>query len=328
MPTDVSTALAEAKALVASLETFDGTAAQHLTLLKQTDRVRSALEEPYDTATRWLENMSTAGALYVIVRIGAIEKIAAAPAGISAATLAEECNADASIITRAMRILVANGVGVEVGMDEYAPNALCQVFQPLALGSLACVFVDFMRAWGALPDYIKTHSPHDLYDLKKSPFAFMTGHEGKTYYDVVDMDPQQRNLWNLTLQNMEKNFPIVDMFPFPSMRQQVEKEPERPFIVDVGGGRGQALLAIKEDCGGTFGGNLILQDLPIVIDSLNEEELPDIEPMTYDIFTPQPVKSTSSPFLSVYIPVLCSPKPPHTHARCRAISTPRARKRD
>lgn len=312
MAPDVSAALAEAKALVASLESFDGSAAEHLDLLKQTDRVRSALEEPYDTATRWLENMSTAGALYVLVRIGAIGKIGSSPSGISAATLAKGCNADVSIITRAMRILVANGIGVEVGLDEYAPNNLCQMFQPLSLGSFVCVCVDFMRSWGALPDYVKTHEPHDLYDLKKSPFAFMAGHEGKTYYDVVGLDPQQRNLWNLTLQNMEKNFPIVDMFDFRTMREPVEREPDRPFIVDVGGGRGQALLAIREHCGGTFGGRLVLQDLPIVIDSLKEQQLGGIEPMKYDIFTPQPVKSTFLSFPFACISVLYSPNP-HRH---------------
>ncbi|SPO07375.1 related to O-methyltransferase B [Cephalotrichum gorgonifer] len=290
MPADVSAALAEAKALVASLEAYDGSAAQHLTLLKQTDRVRSALEEPYDIGIRWLENMSAAAALYVLIHIGAFEKITAGD-GVTAAELAKASNVDVSIITRTMRILVANGIAVETGNDTYASNVLSDVFQPPALGSFVCVCVDFMRTWGAIPQYAKAHEPADLYDIKKSPFAFAAGHEGKTYYDVISLDPKQRNLWNITLQNMEKNFPIIDMFPFPSLKDQVEKEPERPFIVDVGGGRGQALLAIKEHCGGTFGGKLILQDLPIVIDSLKPEDIPDIEPMTYDIFTPQPVKN-------------------------------------
>lgn len=323
MTQNVSVALAEAKALVASLESFDGSTAEHLDLLKQTDRVRSALEEPYDTATRWLENMSTAGALYTLVHISAIEKIGSAPNGISAATLAKECNADASIITRAMRILVSNGIGVEVGLDEYAPNHLCQMFQPLSLGSFVCVCVDFMRSWGALADYVKTHEPHDLYDLKKSPFSFMAGHEGKTYYDVVSLDPQQRSLWNLTMQTMEKNFPIIDMFDFRTMREAVEREPERPFIVDVGGGRGQALLAIREHCGGTFGGKLVLQDLPIVIDSLKAEDLGGVEMMKYDVFTPQPVKSTflKPPPFCLYHRILLS-KHSYTHPGCCATRSP------
>ncbi|PKS05509.1 hypothetical protein jhhlp_008887, partial [Lomentospora prolificans] len=296
MPADVSAALAEAKALVAALEAHDGSQSEHFKLLKQVDKVRASIEQPYDIGLRWLENMSTAAALYVLLRIHAFQKIPT-EGSISAEQLAKESNVDVSVITRAMRILVANGIGAETGPDEYTSNALAQVFQPLALGSFICVCVDFMKTWGALPDYVKSHAPEDLYDIKKSPFAFAAGHEGKTYYQVLDIDPEQRNWWNHTLQNMESNFPILDMFPFPSLKEQVEADPERPFIVDVGGGRGQALRAIKDHCGGSFGAKLILQDLPIVLDTLKPEDIPDIEAMPYDIFTPQPVKNAHVYFM-------------------------------
>jgi hypothetical protein len=104
------------------------------------------------------------------------------------------------------------------------------------------------------------------------------------------MDPEQRMLFNLTMQHLKKNFPVLGMFPFRELEGQVKNEPERPFIVDIGGGRGQSLLEIREHCGGSFGGKLILQDLPTVIDSLKSGEIPGIEPMAYDIFTTQPVK--------------------------------------
>lgn len=87
---------------------------------------------------------------------------------------------------------------------------------------------------------------------------------------------------------MEANMPILGMFPFATLKDQVEKEPERPFIVDVGGGKGQAMLAIETECPKFFGGNVILEDLPIVIDSLKSEDLPGIEPTVHDIFTLQP----------------------------------------
>lgn len=106
------------------------------------------------------------------------------------------------------------------------------------------------------------------------------------------MDPKQRGLWNIMLQNMAKNFPILGMFPFQELEEQVKRSPERPYIVDIGGGRGQALLTIKEHCGGAFGGKLILQDLPAVIDTLKAGDIPGIEPMVYEIFTEQPVKGT------------------------------------
>tara|TARA_R110002060_G_scaffold70588_1_gene79158 strand:+ start:181 stop:549 length:369 start_codon:yes stop_codon:yes gene_type:complete len=101
-----------------------------------------------------------------------------------------------------------------------------------------------------------------------------------------------RNNADSTGQQMEKNMPILGMFPFASLKEQVEKEPERPFIVDVGSGKGQAMLAIETECPNFFGASVILQDLPIVINTLKAEDLPGITPTIHDIFTPQPVKST------------------------------------
>ena len=142
-----------------------------------------------------------------------------------------------------------------------------------------------------MPEYFKSHKPEDLHDIKKSPFSFSVGKEGMSYYEVLNLDIDQRDIWNRALQQAEKNMPVLGMFPFASLKEQVEKDPERPFIVDIAGGRGQALLAIQTECRGAFGGKLILQDLPIVINSLKPEEVKGIEPTVYDIFTPQPVKS-------------------------------------
>lgn len=59
--------------------------------------------------------------------------------------------------------------------------------------------------------------------------------------------------------------------------------------MDVGGGRGQALLAIQDDCKKAFSERLVLQDTTAVIDTLQSDTIPGIKPMVYDIFTPQPI---------------------------------------
>lgn len=115
-----------------------------MALLKKTDAVRAALEEPYDAVTRWLENMSIAGALYILIRIKAFEKLPQS-GSVTAAKLAEQCNADESIITRCMRVLVSNRIAVETGSDTYSSNGFSMALQPTALGGFACVCVDFMR---------------------------------------------------------------------------------------------------------------------------------------------------------------------------------------
>lgn len=82
------------------------------------------------------------------------------------------------------------------------------------------------------------------------------------------------------------------MFPFDSMKTQVEAESERPFIVDVGGGMGKVLMSILEEAPNGFGETCILQDRPDVLASIPEADLPPcVKKMETDFFTPQPVKS-------------------------------------
>jgi hypothetical protein len=41
-------------------------------------------------------------------------------------------------------------------------------------------------AYVKLPEYFRTHTHDDLFDLKKSPFAYALGLEGMTYYEAID----------------------------------------------------------------------------------------------------------------------------------------------
>ena len=88
---------------------------------------------------------------------------------------------------------------------------------------------------------------------------------------------------------------IVSIYPFAALPQDIDRgDPERPFIVDVAGGRGQSLVAIRgeiEAYGKVKLGRWILQEKKVVVDSIPDDALPGIEKMTIDFFDSQPVKS-------------------------------------
>ncbi|OBT79870.1 hypothetical protein VF21_01571 [Pseudogymnoascus sp. 05NY08] len=293
----INSALVEAEKLVEQLKNYKGTTNEHLALLTQNEKIRTQLEEPFDSVNRLLEELALTGALYMAVEVGILDKLPTDGSSVSAASLAEAANVDISAITRCMRVLANKSFVVETAADEYAHNALSHVCRPDGLGALFLLSMDLHKGWAALPEYFKTHAPEDLYDLKKSPIAYSVGKEGLSYYEVLNLDVTTRNIWNKAMQVADKAMPILGMFPFADLKEQVEREPERAFVVDMAGGRGQALLAIQEECPGGFGGKLILQDLPIVIDSLTPEEIPNIEPTVHDIFTPQPVKNAHVYFM-------------------------------
>jgi hypothetical protein len=178
-----------------------------------------------------------------------------------------------------------------------------------------------MRVFIKLPDYFKTHKHEGLCDLTKSPYAYACGLEGLTYYESISHDPDRFNMFNMTLTQI---VPVLGMFPFSSMKQQVEAETDRPFIVDICGGRGQSLVRIQEEAPNGFGAKMILQERKDVLDSLSPDDIPGIEKMEYDFFTSQPVHSTplfsvSSPLLSCLPPILKITDPQtHTSTSCAA----------
>lgn len=156
--------------------------------------------------------------------------------------------------------------------------------------------VDQTGPFFKLPEYFRTHEQKDLYDLKKSPYAWAVGLEGKDYYEAISSDPKKLHHFNFTMSTSESVTPILGMFPWESLKAQVEAEPERAFAVDIGGGRGQLLKKILEVVPGGFGAKSILQDRPDVLESVPAEEIEGIEKMPHDFFKEQPVKSMPSYF--------------------------------
>ena len=170
--------------------------------------------------------------------------------------------------------------------------------------------LDFARAGLRMPEYVATHTAADFRDLRRSPWASAAGLEGKTFYEVIDSgDPIRRELFFSTMLATEKAQPIKGMFPFasPELRAAVESDPSRPFVVDVGGGHGRALVAIADELRAGWGAGgpkprLVLEELPAVIDRVNELAAPDfegVETVAYDMFTPQTVKSKYDPTSSI-----------------------------
>ncbi|CAD6441812.1 0b42d806-e139-44f5-bbd5-ada1b2aa24fc [Sclerotinia trifoliorum] len=236
----INSASTELNSLLRTLNTYDGTPASRLSLLQCTKNLQAVLEDPYDKMTRFIEDASILAALFVLIRINALKKLPTSRT-IAAADLARACEVDTSLITRTMRVLVTNGIAEEAERDIYMHNELSRQFAPTLLGGFTCTLFDNIRAVGELPNHVKMHKYADsLSRATQSPFSFAMGHEGKAYYETLDMDSQQRLLADFALKNSDKNFPILGLFPFQDLETQVKKNLERPFVVDIAGGGGQS----------------------------------------------------------------------------------------
>ncbi|TGO21464.1 hypothetical protein BPAE_0218g00170 [Botrytis paeoniae] len=74
-------------------------------------------------------------------------------------------------------------------------------------------------------------------------------------------------MFNTTMVSMERQSLITGMYPFAILKDEVEAEKERPFVVDIGGGRGQALTAIRKEAPEGIGAKMILQDRSDVLEN-------------------------------------------------------------
>ncbi|RDW60593.1 O-methyltransferas-like protein [Coleophoma cylindrospora] len=297
--------------IATAVKEFKGDRTNQIELIRQVDRLRNMLDEPIDVIMRQWETSHVIAALHLLVEMGVLEKMPT-NGSITAKDLAALIGIDESAIgtilqstpmhspsrltvvivciARALRLTVMQGIGEETDPNTFAHNDKSRMFLRSGAVDFFRINVEQMQAFIKLPEYFKTHTHDDLFDLKKSPFAYSLGLEGLSYYEAISYDPDRFNMFNMTMTQMEKDVPVLGMFPFASMKEQVESNKDRPFIVDIGGGRGHVLVAIQEEAPAGFGGRLILQDRPDVIDSLLPDDIPNIEKMPYDFFTPQPIK--------------------------------------
>jgi hypothetical protein len=107
-------------------------------------------------------------------------------------------------------------------------------------------------------------------------------------------EPLARHKISSTSQEVQRG--ILGAFPIASLAKKMHRRgysDEKVFIVDVAGGRGQSLVAIRNDLeaeGGRRAGRWILQEKKGILESIADDDLQGIERMTADFFKPQPVK--------------------------------------
>ena len=108
-------------------------------------------------------------------------------------------------------------------------------------------------------------------------------------FQWLQQHPKQMSNFNTFMGGQRHNrIDWFDSFPMDEIIfQGYQKASGAVLLIDIAGGRGYDLEAFKERFPDADG-QLILQELPDVIDEVHELR-GDIRPMKYDFFTPQPV---------------------------------------
>lgn len=128
----------------------------------------------------------------------------------------------------------------------------------------------------------------DVHTYTNTPFAWAKGQSGKTVWEILAFDPNLLAKFGTVLAMANVFHPVLGVYPYDE-ELTTGNRADHPLLVDIGGGRGHAMLEIKKAYPG-LAGRLILQERQEVLESIAEDELPGVEKMTHDFFTAQPVK--------------------------------------
>lgn len=253
----------------------------------------------------------TIAAILALMEIGVFEAIPM-QGSIDLKELAEKCNADESLIStlftssislptnnntaRLMRQLLCAGIFSAPQSGTFSHNRL-SIGLSDHIGMTGKYFYEvamdeMMPSINRLNRYIRQYGAKDVTGYTTTPHSWYDGKVGKNFWEVLSSDESGARLQRFSkgLSLFAAMHPVVGIFPFSELLEHGNSA-DRTLCVDIGGGRGLAMLELKNACP-ELKGEVILQDRSAVLDDIPEKELPGVTKMAHDFFTEQPVKNS------------------------------------
>lgn len=118
------------------------------------------------------------------------------------------------------------------------------------------------------------------------------------YFDWLKERPYNQSAFNTTM-GISRTDVGDEWFQFYPVEDKLNSEDFETLLVDVGGGLGHDLVALKKKFP-NVSGKLIVQDLPVVVDAI--EDFPNgIEAMKHNFFDLQPVREAKAYYLGTVL---------------------------
>jgi hypothetical protein len=145
-----------------------------------------------------------------------------------------------------------------------------------------------------MSDYFAKNGFQNPDDAYNGPFQFAKQTDLHCF-DWLAEHPERQKLSNIVMTLSQKATGVPWYETYPITENLGVNSPLDTLLVDIGGGLGHDLIALKNRYP-ELPGKLIVQDLPVVINDI--KDLPaGIEAMGHDFFQPQPVKNAKAYYL-------------------------------
>jgi len=125
----------------------------------------------------------------------------------------------------------------------------------------------------------------------ENPMSWGDDQFGKNPWEIISQDPEWLEAFDISMKSQDEMMPITGIYEFNELKEGGFDD-GRKVMVDVGGGRGQAIKRVLEEYPDLPASGMVLQDRDVVIDAVKKSgELPEeVEKMPIDFYKEQPVK--------------------------------------
>ncbi|KAK0642339.1 O-methyltransferase gsfC [Lasiodiplodia hormozganensis] len=253
------------------------------------------IEEPGERPFEYVAQMAELATLRILMEWRALEHIP--PTGsITYAELATKISADTSLIRRLCWPLIASELLAQPAPDAVAHTAASRCFtNDNPQGAYFKIFYDTITpsavAW---PRWAASHGRTPPVEPSDNPFTWGHGAPTKSYWELASGAMQVD--MNTSMQSLDTLLPVNGAYPFGLISERAgDVAPDAALVVDVGGGRGQAIERMREECPEITAERCVLQDTAEVIADVGVERegeglLEGVRRMVVDYFEEQPVK--------------------------------------
>ncbi|KAL5045349.1 hypothetical protein BDW71DRAFT_215215 [Aspergillus fruticulosus] len=280
--------------------------AERMQLLSAISRLQEALETPAMAVQRMGLSYYHTSVIRVAQGMGIFNAfVESGGAEMTAQELSSKTKGDETLLKRVMRVLCAHRVYEATAAGTYRPlppamaltsgsarqldkASVCTILNSVGNGTHFDFRHTAMQVSAKLFEYFENRgyrSPEDAYD---GPFQFAYG-TSEHYFDWLKKNPVPQHAFNVTMTATEQDGADYWFDIYPVTETLTSPDPDRVLLVDIGGGVGHTLAALKRRFP-DLSGKLVLKDLPQVIDDI-EERLPEnVSAVKHSMFEPQPIR--------------------------------------
>ncbi|KAK0737844.1 O-methyltransferase-domain-containing protein [Schizothecium vesticola] len=257
------------------------------------DLIKTASDDVLD----WIPLLTQFVAIRLFFRWKVFQNIPlGAGARISYEDLAGKVGADVALIARFAAPLVASKFLRQPAADHVAHTPRSQVYTTdNPISAMTQMFFDeSLPALCAMPAYFDQFGLKEPTGRLDTVSAFAFGQLGRSVWDILSDHPDRLRNMMLAMAAMEQMFPSLGSYDL-SWALAASKDNDRAVLVDVGGGKGQAVRAILQATPGLPAHRCVVEDLPQVVEGAkssadSDPEMADVRFVGMDFHAEQPVK--------------------------------------